>query len=116
MNHSFKTLYFLDNEKFIFIEVKRTGLTDENDPGRIYFWLVYEKSSGKVQRLQFVSIYSDEHEEQRVFKEGILKFDSEKGHYLENGTLKRFELSNLPVHLVPETFKGRINDFFSDLE
>ena len=115
MNHSFKTLYLLDNEKFIFIEVKRTGLTDEKDPAKIYFWLVYEKATEKIQRLQFVSMHSDEHEEQRVFKQGILKFDSQKGHYLENGTLHRSELTNLPVHLVPEALKGAINNFFPGL-
>ncbi|MBE0652037.1 MAG: hypothetical protein IH595_14515 [Bacteroidales bacterium] len=115
MSHSFKTLYLLDNEKFIFIEVKRTGLTDEKDPAKIYFWLVYEKATEKIQRLQFVSMYSDEHEEQRVFKEGMLKFDPQKGHYLENGTHNGFELSNLSGHPVPDTLLSRINDFFSGL-
>ncbi len=96
----FKVLYYLDSKHFSLIEIKRTDLDGEKDKSKLYYWLIYLKSSNQLQKLDFVSMKSSGNDEERIFKQGKLHFNTDDiGHYESNkqsGRLRYIPASDLP--------------------
>lgn len=69
-------LYSFENEMMSITELKKTALDSHCPPELKYFWLLYDKKSMNLTRLDFKSSHSKESQQFRVFKQGHLKFDS----------------------------------------
>lgn len=78
---SFKVLYFLDHDEYAFVEIKRTDLVGVMDKARVYFWLMFDKLHGRLQKLDFVSMQSNRLGEKRIFRQGQLFFNAVEGQF-----------------------------------
>jgi len=109
----FKILYFLDNDKTVLVEIRRTDLPGETDKSKLYFWFLLRKKTGQLSRLEFVSMRSDNGKEERIFNQGKLSFDKSLGEF-EDATGKRL-LKSQPVHQLPEMTREKISTFLRNL-
>lgn len=100
MNSAYKILFLLENKEIIIEEVKRTDLVDAPKDQK-YHWIFYDKASGSVQKLSFVSMNSSENLQERTFKQGELNFNNSEGVFEGDG--KRFVLQNRTGNSLPET-------------
>lgn len=82
---SFKVLYFLDHDEYAFVEIKRIDLVGVTDKAKIYFWLMFDKLNGRLQKLDFVSMRSDSPGEERIFRQGQLFFNAIEGQFKGDG-------------------------------
>jgi hypothetical protein len=103
MTH-YSVLYFLDHDQYAFVEIKRTDLPDKTDKSKLFFWLMFDKAKGSLQKLEFVSMLSDEQGEKRLFRQGQLTFGAVDGKFTGNDSfevkLKRKTTDNLPFSMV----------------
>lgn len=68
-----QVLYSFQNEFYQITEVKKLD-TESKDPGKIYFWVVYNKHYRTLERLAFVSMSLNE----RIFSQGTLTWKENK--------------------------------------
>lgn len=94
--NNYKILYHFESEVFSLIEIKRT-LQNETDKSKLYFWLLFDKQEVKLQKLNFVSMSSDEENEFRVFENIRLSFDKQKAFLISNN--KEFMLQAIPTEV-----------------
>lgn len=71
-----EVLYSFENETHIISELKRVDVSTEESPDKRFVWLKYEKDSGKVSKLSFVSMSKSNEGQERTFKEGKLNFNA----------------------------------------
>jgi len=109
----FKTLYFLDGDETALAEVRRADLPGETDKSKLYFWFLLRKKTGQINRLEFVSMRSDNGKEERIFSQGKLSFDKLLGVFEDaNGKLM---LKSQPVRQLPEMTREKISTFLRNL-
>lgn len=106
-----KILFYLENEEIALIEIKRTDSPEELDKSKVYFWLLFKKLSGEIEKLDFVSMKSEEEREERVFGQGKLNFGSGSGFYETKS--KKQMLKNLTGKHLPEGISEKIMIFLS---
>lgn len=111
MTTSLKTLYFLDSEEISLIEVKLTGLPQETEKSKVYFWLMIDKSSERIEKLVFVSMKSEAEKEERIFTKGKLTFNATSGIF--ETVQKKYPLGNFQADRLPKKIKDIIQDYFS---
>ncbi|PJJ59834.1 hypothetical protein [Hymenobacter chitinivorans] len=70
----YRLLFFLDNATTSIIEIKRLDLPDEPDRGKVYAWLLFDKASQALTKLDFVAMNSQPEAEERQFAQGQLRF------------------------------------------
>jgi hypothetical protein len=99
MNSAYKILFLLENKEIIIVEVKRTDLVDAPKDQK-YHWIFYDKASGSVEKLSFVSMNSPENFQERTFMQGELKFSNSEGVFEGDG--KRLVLQNRTGDSLPE--------------
>ncbi len=95
----FKVLYYLDSNHFSLIEIKRTDMDGEKDKSKLFYWLIYFKPSNQLQKLDFVSMKSSGNDEERIFKQGKLHFNTDIGYYesdKQSDRLRYIPASDLP--------------------
>jgi hypothetical protein len=110
---SLRVLYYLKGSGICLVEVKHTDLKNEPDKSNIFFWLLMEKQTGTIKKLDFVSMNSEEGKEQRQFLQGKLSFNFQGGIYEDHQ--KKYILQNhQPASLQEETEK-KIKDFLQSL-
>lgn len=100
--NNYKILYHFESEVFSLIEIKRT-LQNETDKSKLYFWLLFDKQEVKLQKLNFVSMSSDEENEFREFENIRLSFDKQKALLISGN--KEFKLQAIPTKV---ELNGRI--------
>jgi hypothetical protein len=100
MNSAYKILFLLENKEIIIAEVKRTDLVDAPKDQK-YHWIFYDRASGFVEKLSFVSMNSSDNLQERTFKQGELNFNNSEGVFEGDG--KRFVLQNRTADSLPET-------------
>ncbi|MCB2378976.1 hypothetical protein LGH70_15350 [Hymenobacter sp. BT635] len=86
MSIPYRTLYFLDNATTSIVEVKRLDLPAEQEPGKLYFWLLFDKAAQALTQLEFRSMNSLPQAEEREFAQGSLRFDPHTGAYTSAST------------------------------
>lgn len=94
MKTDFSCLYFLENEKHVIVEIKRTDLEEDADLGDIFLWMVLNKNSHQIQNLTFRSMDSSGEVQERFFEQGYLKFNNENGTYIEKFNSGQHRLEN----------------------
>ncbi|TGE14085.1 hypothetical protein [Hymenobacter elongatus] len=77
----YRTLFFLDNATTSIVEIKRLDLPTEQDPGLLYHWLLFDKATQNIIKLEFLSMNSLPQVEEREFAQGSLRFDPQTGAY-----------------------------------
>lgn len=105
---NFKVLFFFENEKVAIIEIRRNNTTD-NDPAKVYQWLVYDKINDMLSKLDFKSMQSTDNKEYRTFESEALEFDKKSAIYTENG--KKQILNIVSNNTLPTQLKEAIGDF-----
>ncbi len=108
-----KILYFLDSEEMTLLEVKLTDLPPETDKSKVCFWLMLDTSSGKTEKLVFVSMESETGKEERLFTKGKLIFNISSGIF--ETAQKRYPLKIRPADRLPKKIKETIQDYFSGI-
>ncbi len=106
-------LYFLEGEDLFLAEVKRTDLINEPDKSKVFFWLLVKKQTETVEKLDFVSMKSEEGKEQRLFLQGDLFFDTQGGSFEDQEGKHRLQ-TRPPVRL-PENTLQEIKKFIQNL-
>ena len=106
-------MFYLDSRELTLIEVKRNDKPQEKNKSKVYFWLLFNKSTDKIEKLDFVSMQSSKEKEERIFRQGKLNFRS-TSEFFE--TLQRkYALENLPPTQLPEKIGKKIHTFLSVL-
>lgn len=105
MKTNFSCLYFLENEQYVIVEIKRNDLSENADLSEIFRWLVLDKSNQKIQTLTFRSMDSSGEVQERFFEQGYLKFNNESGTYIEKFNSGQHQLENrtgtpLPTEII----------------
>ncbi len=105
-----KILFYLENEEIALIEIKRTDRPEELDKSKVYFWLLFKKSSGEIEKLDFVSMKYGQEKEERVFSQGRLTFDKHFGSFEDFAG--QHPLRNIPATQLSGEFEEKINHYF----
>jgi len=102
-----KILYCFDSDTYMLFEIK-LKLDNETDKSKLYHWLLYDKNSYIIKKLDFISMS----EKERVFTQGILKFDDIYATlFLDNEELKfntlpnSDELNNIFINILAKILK-----------
>lgn len=111
MANPYKLLYLLEHPNFSIFEIKRLDITSEN-PADIYFWFFYTKADKTLEPLLFISMSTDNGQEKRVFKQGILDFNTQTGSFIhQQSTVFQLKVSNIKA--LPSDLKQVIAAYFS---
>ena len=80
-------LFYLENDSFILTEIKRLDLApDEEDPGKLFYWLLFYNSTEVLRKLEFVAMDSQPDAQEREFQQGRLRFTPQAGIYQSYAT------------------------------
>lgn len=79
---NYKLLFHFENDKAAIVEIKRNGIV-EQDPAKVYQWLLYDKVNDMLSALEFKSMTSDNGKEFRTFNSANLEFDSKSAVFKE---------------------------------
>lgn len=104
-----KVLYLLSNDEVDVLEVKRTDLPPTAPPSDVYHWLCHFKETGRILKLIFASMASQDGVETRQFQNGKLQFDLFQGSLeITEGTylLKRNPTENVTNGLLKAVMDG----------
>lgn len=94
MHPAFNCLYYLENTEHCILEIKRKDLPQDSELAEIYLWLIFDKKSSQIQRLNFRSMDSLGDVQERFFDQGYLKFNNEKGTFIEKFNSGQHQLVN----------------------
>ncbi len=75
-----KVLIFLDSKDQSIIEIKKLNMPEGSSPEKVYFWLLIDKHTQAVSRLDFISM-KKQPEQERFFRQGLLTFNESMGLY-----------------------------------
>lgn len=104
-----KALYFFDNQDFSLIEVEKLDCLDHEPLDKKYFWLMWNKKTKRLQRLEFTSMEKAKDYQTREFRQGKLKFDNERATCTLNDQDIRMNVSH-PM-FASNNLKTRIMNF-----
>ncbi len=108
MKNNYNVLSYLDSENHSFIEVSDLSpLEKPSKKSREDFWLRLDKETNTLKRLDFLSKNSLREFEERIFIQGKLQYDRDKGIYSRYSTSDKLFLEKKS----PSTF----NDTFEDM-
>ncbi|WBA42409.1 hypothetical protein [Hymenobacter canadensis] len=85
MTFPYRPLFLLESATASIFEIKRLDVQSAN-PGDVYFWLYFDRTSRQLSHLTFVSMNADGDEQQREFAQGRLQFNASEGTYTPTGT------------------------------
>jgi len=108
--NNYKILYHFESETFSLVEIK-WDFQNETDKSKLYSWLLFNKQEEKLQKLNFVSMSSDEKNEFRIFENIRLSFDNQKAVLISDN--KEFKLQAIPIDVeLNRSFQQAIREFF----
>ena len=98
----YRILVYLENSFFVVTEVERLDRPDERDPGRRFSWLLFYKASAALRPLDFVSKDVQPDAQERMFRQGRLRYTAQGGVYQSYGTGQTSQLRvGSPAELPP---------------
>jgi hypothetical protein len=92
--NTFRILFHFESEQFSVVEIK-LFLSDETDKSKLYFWFLYDKRLGLLQKLRFVSMSSEGENEFRVFENERITFNKQKAELFSGQ--QKFVLDVIPA-------------------
>ncbi|TGE29253.1 hypothetical protein [Hymenobacter metallicola] len=111
----YRTLFFLDNASTSIVEIKRLDLPDEQAPDVLYHWLLFDKASRRVTKLEFLSMNSLPQAEEREFEQGSLRFDQHTGVYTSATTGQAQQLAASRHTELPEALATAVEGYLQRL-
>lgn len=111
MSETFEILYFFNTPYNSLVEIKRNNFEFETDPGKVFFWILYEKKTHRIYPLQFISMKDDVLQQERVFKQGTFIFNENEGTLLNSSDHAKMILKRMPSDDMPRLLKIRIDEF-----
>ncbi|WP_196889707.1 hypothetical protein [Aureivirga sp. CE67] len=107
MKNNYNVLSFLDSEKHSFLEIKDLSVAvKKRNEGSEDFWLKLDKDTNTLRRLDFLSRNSLREFEERIFVQGKLQYDRDKGIYSKYSSGDKLFLEKKN----PETFVDNFED------
>lgn len=76
----FSVLFYLENDRFSIIEIKRHH-PKSSEKKDTYQWLLFDQKNGALLPLSFVSMENSPEEQMRVFEQGTLRFGAKTGSW-----------------------------------
>ena len=98
---TFDFLYFFENQQIIILELKRTDLPSEAIKSDLYKWLLIDRESAQIRPLDFLSVKSGEHQQERFFRQGYLSFDAEHAVYIRESSSVQNTLTSKHPEQIP---------------
>lgn len=92
-----KYLFMFENENNAIVEIKRKDQPEDTPKDQVYFWLMVNKNSKKVEKLDFISMIK-EPKQIREFKQGMLSFD-EKNAFYNNESFNNIKVDDLDISI-----------------
>ncbi|MEX0595013.1 MAG: hypothetical protein WD512_00825, partial [Candidatus Paceibacterota bacterium] len=108
---SLKLLYSFESDSLIISEFKRKDVKESRPPEERFFWLLFNKESKKLNRLDFVSMESEKSIEKRTFSEGNLAFTSSNGYFQDDSG--EYKLYSQKV--LGDDYKKMVLSYFKEL-
>lgn len=98
---TFDFLYFFENQQIIILELKRTDSPSGAIKSELYKWLLIDIDSARITLLDFLSMKSGEHRQERFFRQGYLSFDSQHAVYIRESSSVQSILTNRHPEQIP---------------
>lgn len=98
----FKTYFSFQNSESTLIEVKRLDIVNEEcvDKGKLFFWLVIDHDSLKVEKLIFKAMGKLEDAQWREFDQGRLDFNTEEATFQGSRRFTAADSSSLQASII----------------
>lgn len=107
-------LFAFESDEFIISEFKRTDVDPSLPPEHLFYWMLFDKSSRLITRLDFVSMDSETDLEKRTFKQGQLEFNHSKATF--NYQDKELSLDPIEKEQFSGHYKKKAYQFFESLK
>ncbi|WP_026896868.1 hypothetical protein [Daejeonella oryzae] len=114
--NQFDILFFFDSLHKSVFEVRRHGTEEISDLSKSFYWLLLDKNTKTIHRLDFVSLSKFPNYEKREFNQGTLKFNSTSAHYIPYDTLIQLDLESLQPYEVTDTVRQVIANYFNEID
>ena len=105
-----QVLHAFRKENYELFEIKRLNM-DSDNPSDIYFWFLYTANQETLERLAFISMDTNQDEETRIFKQGLLQFNKEKAVFTFNNK-KSIQLKVNKACTIPSMLALSIEQYF----
>lgn len=113
--NQFELLYYFDHQEYALFETKRLDLPEEALPMERYQWFLASKLTHDLSALTFVSMTNENEHHERIFQEGQLKFNDQKGFWMNaDGMTLSFDRFDHPS--LEEWMLEAIRSFFKKME
>lgn len=106
---NYKLLFHFENDKIAIVEIKRNNVS-EQDPAKLYQWLLYDKVNDMLSKLEFKSMNSTDGKEFRTFDSASLEFDTQSATFNEKGKINILEVKAIDKTLT-SALKEAIGDY-----
>lgn len=107
-----RTLFLLENDTTIVLEIKRLDLPDTADKSSVYHWLYYQKESKQVIPLVFRSMSSTDTGIQiREFADAHLEFNDSEGVITFNNVSTALSRVEVETFLYPADLSEAIDSY-----
>ncbi|WP_196894456.1 hypothetical protein [Aureivirga marina] len=106
MKNNYNVLSFLDSERHSFLEIKDTTPVRKSKELQDDFWLRLDKDTNTLKKLDFLSKSSLREFEERIFVQGKLQYDRDKGIYSKYNSRDKLFLEKKS----PESFVDNFED------
>jgi hypothetical protein len=98
----YSILYHLPGDELSLIEIRREDLWDENDPGKLFHWLLLDGTGAFREPLTFRAMEAGPVQQRREFAQGSLVFTDREGTFVDRNTgqahaLRRGDVSRVPA-------------------
>ncbi|PST82603.1 hypothetical protein C7T94_08020 [Pedobacter yulinensis] len=114
MKPAFNYLYSLKGNTICIVEIRKTGLPAAAPHESVYQWLLIDLNTLQVQPLAVRSIDSSGLVQERFFEQGYLKFDDNRGTFIEKFNVGQHQLSCIDPSQLPEPVASSITFHLSD--
>lgn len=114
MKPIFIYLYYLENPSISIFEIKRTDLPEDADISIIFHWLMFDKQTLSISKLEFISMDRTENVEERFFAQGYLKFNAQEGTFIEKFNAGQHKLTKIQEDF-PTDYQEIIHNYLTSL-
>ncbi|RSK29603.1 hypothetical protein [Hymenobacter metallilatus] len=112
MTFPYRPLFLLEAESATIFEIKRLDVQSQN-PSNVYFWLYFDKASGQLSQLGFVSMSTEGEVHRREFTQGRLRFDATEGTFEPAGGSQAQALRTVTPPVLPAALETALFAFFT---
>ncbi|SHJ57932.1 hypothetical protein SAMN02745146_3424 [Hymenobacter daecheongensis DSM 21074] len=113
---SYRSLFYFESATAILLEIKRLDLPGEQDPNKLYHWLMFDKATGTLHPQDFVSMQAGAEVQEREFRQGRLRFTEQSATYVAHATGQALELAAAQPAQLPAALAQAIEAYLATLQ